>query len=167
MTIEATLERIAAATEAILKLMVEGAETPDGPVSADDTPAEQDTKPRKRGRPRKTAEPEQAAPAAPSKDVEPETPPKDVEPETSLPEADEPEEQGGLDFLDDAATPAAVAKEYTIEEVRKALGELQTRVGTTRALALFKEVSGGAERLPQLAPEKFAAVFEAAEKMRK
>jgi hypothetical protein len=89
------------------------------------------------------------------------------------PEADEPEEQGGLDFLDDAVEAAAsepaaaVTKEYTIEEVRKALGELQTRVGTTRALALFKEVSGGAERLPQLAPEKFAAVFEAAEKMRK
>lgn len=160
MTIEATLERIAAALESLARSAnTPAAEPPQappgptGPAPIPETPPE-NTAPRPRGRPRKTAEPVQAAPAAPKDD------------------ADEPEEQGCLDFLDDAvgaaaSEPAAVAKEYTIEEVRKALGELQTRVGTTRALALFKEVSGGAERLPQLAPEKFAAVFEAAEKMRK
>lgn len=161
MTIEATLERIAAALESMARSAnTPAAEPPQappgptGPAPIPETPPE-NTAPRPRGRPRKAADPVQAAPAAP----------KDG--------ADEPEEQGCLDFLDDAveaAAPepaAAVAKEYTIEEVRKALGELQTRVGTSRALALFKEVSGGAERLPQLAPEKFAAVFEAAEKMRK
>lgn len=154
MTLEATLERIAAALESMARSAnTPAAEPPQaspGPACppTPETPPE-NAAPRPRGRPRKAADPVQAAPAAPKDD------------------ADEPEEQGCLDFLDDAATPAAVAKEYTIEEVRKALGELQTRVGTTRALALFKEVSGGAERLPQLAPEKFAAVFEAAEKMRK
>ncbi len=158
MTIEATLERIADALESLARSAntpaAEPPQAPPGPTPIPETPPE-NTAPRPRGRPRKAAEPVQAAPAAPKDD------------------ADEPEEQGGLDFLDDAVEAAAsepaaaVAKEYTIEEVRKALGELQTRVGTTRALALFKEVSGGAERLPQLAPEKFAAVFEAAEKMRK
>ena len=161
MTIEATLERIAAALESMARSAnTPAAEPPQappgptGPAPIPETPPE-NTAPRPRGRPRKAADPVQAAPAAPKDD------------------ADEPEEQGGLDFLDDAVEAAAsepaaaVTKEYTIEEVRKALGELQTRVGTTRALALFKEVSGGAERLPQLAPEKFAAVFEAAEKMRK
>ncbi len=161
MTIEATLERIAAALESMARSAnTPAAEPPQappgptGPAPIPETPPE-NTAPRPRGRPRKAADPVQAAPAAPKDD------------------ADEPEEQGCLDFLDDAVEAAAsepaaaVAKEYTIEEVRKALGELQTRVGTTRALALFKEVSGGAERLPQLAPEKFAAVFEAAEKMRK
>lgn len=161
MTIEATLERIAAALESMARSAnTPAAEPPQAPpcqpapAPIPETPPE-NTAPRPRGRPRKAAEPVQAAPAAPKDD------------------ADEPEEQGCLDFLDDAVEAAAsepaaaVAKEYTIEEVRKALGELQTRVGTTRALALFKEVSGGAERLPQLAPEKFAAVFEAAEKMRK
>jgi hypothetical protein len=161
MTIEATLERIAAALESMARSAntpaAEPPQTPPGPTTppVPETPPE-NVAPRPRGRPRKTAEPVQAAPLA-----------------STEPEADEPEEQGCLDFLDDAVEAAAsepaaaVAKEYTIEEVRKALGELQTRVGTTRALALFKEVSGGAERLPQLAPEKFAAVFEAAEKMRK
>jgi hypothetical protein len=157
MTIEATLERIAAALESMALLAnTPAAEPPQappgptGPAPIPETPPE-NTAPRPRGRPRKAADPVQAAPAAPKDD------------------ADEPEEQGCLDFLDDAvdASASEPAKEYTIEEVRKALGELQTRVGTARALALFKEVSGGAERLPQLAPEKFAAVFEAAEKMRK
>ena len=162
MTIEATLERIAAALESMARSAnTPAAEPPQAPpcqpapAPIHETPCE-NTAPRTRGRPRKTAEPVQAAPAAPE-----------------VVDAYEPEEQGCLDFLDDAVEAAAsepaaaVTKEYTIEEVRKALGELQTRVGTTRALALFKEVSGGAERLPQLAPEKFAAVFEAAEKMRK
>ena len=83
--------------------------------------------------------------------------------------AKDEDEGGGLDFLDDAGDTqeAAVTKTYTIEEVRKALADLQTRVGTPRALALFKEVSGGAERLPQLSEDKYAEVFEAAEKMRK
>jgi hypothetical protein len=157
MTIEATLERIAAALESLARSAnTPAAEPPQappgptGPAPIPETPPE-NTAPRPRGRPRKAADPVQAAPAAPKDD------------------ADEPEEQGCLDFLDDAvdASASEPAKEYTIEEVRKALGELQTRVGTARALALFKEVSGGAERLPQLAPEKFAAVFEAAEKMRK
>jgi hypothetical protein len=161
MTIEATLERIAAALESMARSAntpaAEPPQAPPGPTGPPPSPElpPENVAPRPRGRPRKAAEPVQAAPAAPKDD------------------ADEPEEQGGLDFLDDAVEAAAsepaeaVTKEYTIEEVRKALGELQTRVGTTRALALFKEVSGGAERLPQLAPEKFAAVFEAAEKMRK
>lgn len=161
MTIEATLERIAAALESMARSAnTPAAEPPQAPPGPIDPPSPElppeNVAPRPRGRPRKTAEPVQAAPLA-----------------STEPEAYEPEEQGGLDFLDDAVEAAAsepaaaVTKEYTIEEVRKALGELQTRVGTTRALALFKEVSGGAERLPQLAPEKFAAVFEAAEKMRK
>jgi hypothetical protein len=157
MTIEATLERIAAALESLARSAntpaAEPPQAPPGPTGPIPETHPENVAPRPRGRPRKAAEPEPAAPTAP--------------------EADEPEEHGCLDFLDDAVEAAtsepaaAVAKEYTVEEVRKALGELQTRVGTTRALALFKEVSGGAERLPQLAPEKFAAVFEAAEKMRK
>jgi len=152
MTIEATLERIAEALEAIA---AKGGESAPVAQAVQQAAAPQTTAhvaaeaPRPRGRPRKNAKPDVA-----------EAPP---------PADEEAEEGGGLDFLDDAGdTPeAAVTKTYTIEEVRKALADLQTRVGTPRALALFKEVSGGAERLPQLSEDKYAEVFEAAEKMRK
>lgn len=149
MTIEATLERIAEALESLVRAGNTPAAVPPPPQPAAPLAAESEQAPRPRGRPRKNAKPDVA-----------ETPP---------PAEEEAEEGGGLDFLDDAGdTPeAAVTKVYTIEEVRKALADLQTRVGTPRALALFKEVSGGAERLPQLSEDKYAEVFEAAEKMRK
>ena len=152
MTIEATLERIAEALEALARAGNTPAAAPPPPQPATPPAAETEQAsclPRPRGRPRKNAKPDVA-----------ETPP---------PADEKAEEGGGLDFLDDAGDTleAAVTKTYTIEEVRKALADLQTRVGTPRALALFKEVSGGAERLPQLSEDKYAEVFEAAEKMRK
>lgn len=149
MTIEATLERIAEALESLVRTGNTPAAAPPPPQPAAPPAAESEQAPRPRGRPRKSAKPDVA--------------------ETHPPADEEAEEGGGLDFLDDAGdTPeAAVTKVYTIEEVRKALADLQTRVGTPRALALFKEVSGGAERLPQLSEDKYAEVFEAAEKMRK
>ena len=92
MTIEATLERIAAALESLARSAntpaAEPPQAPPGPAPIPETPPE-NTAPRPRGRPRKAADPVQAAPAAPKDD------------------ADEPEEQGGLDFLDDAVEAAA------------------------------------------------------------
>lgn len=148
MTIEATLERIAEALESLARAGNTPAAAPPPPQPAAPPAAEAEQAPRPRGRPRKNATPEVVETPPPAKDED---------------------EGAGLDFLDDEtdAPETAVTKTYTIEEVRKALADLQTRVGTPRALALFKEVSGGAERLPQLAEEKYSEVFEAAEKMRK
>ena len=52
-----------------------------------------------------------------------------------------------------------------IEDVREALVKAQERVGADKARKILKDV-GGTQTLGQLKPEKFAAVIEAAKKVK-
>lgn len=138
MTIESTLERIAAALEKIASGI--NIDRVGGSVvaSADPTPAAAEPEKRGRGRPRK--EETAAAPA-------PEADPFDTTPSAAS-AFDEPEPP---------------KKTYTADDVRAALVAYQKRATPEKARGLLKAV-GEADTLKALKPELYAKVVEAAER---
>lgn len=138
MTIEASLDRIAAALEALTRM---AASTPKAEAVSEPQAAE--PVPEKRGRGRPTKEEAEA---------------KRLAEEAAAREAAEKKED---DFLADEPAPEIP---LTLDDVRKALVEYGKRAASQeKARAILKQY-GGVDTLRALTPDKFRAVVDAASK---